>query len=134
MSLERLKAIHDQLDGSMAVLSIMEQGKLTKSPQGEIICDGVSARVVFEGGGIQFLTSEYAPGSAYPKHSHDTSIEYLICYSGMFEVILFLVCGSLEIHLVRGSCVKIPAAVVHTVTSISGGKLAAVLVPPEKAY
>ena len=134
MSLERLEALHKQLDGSMTVLSLISSGDLTKIKGDQIICPGVRAWQVYKDSDSQVLMSEYDPMTMWPKHEHTESIEYLICVRGSFEVTVTAMTGELKFYQTQGSCLKLPPHVMHSVFTIKGGSLMAICVPPEKGY
>ncbi len=132
--MERLEALHRQLDGSMSVLALMEQGEIVKTKDGEVTCPGVKAWTVYKDDKIQVIMSNYDPLTTWPKHEHTESIEYIICASGTFEVTITYLSGEIKFYQATGSCIKLPPNVIHSVYTIKGGSLLAVCVPPEKGY
>jgi quercetin dioxygenase-like cupin family protein len=134
MSMERLEALHKQLDGSMNVLANIATGQLTRTHNGEVMAPGAIAWTVYRDNDCNALASKYETGATWPAHEHALSSEWLICTAGEFVITVHLPEGDAEFCLKRGSCHKLPPKVIHSARCLVAGKLFAVCVPPEQAY
>lgn len=134
MSMQRLQALNKQLDGNMTTLKLFESGHLTRSASGEMLREGVKAWTVFADEASNIVASNYDATAEWPSHEHTESVEYLICTSGEFEILLILPEGDTRWTLRRGGCFKLPERVLHSVRCVQSGKLLAVCIPPEKGY
>ena len=134
MNEDRLKALHEQLDGSMSVLSMIKRGDITKTPQGDMLVGDVFAWSIYSDASTNVIVSEYKKGDLWPHHEHLDSIEFLICTEGSFTVTTEVSEGKLENVLTKGQCIKVPPHILHSVKANEDGKLIAVCIPPEKGY
>jgi quercetin dioxygenase-like cupin family protein len=131
MSMERLAAIKASQDRTDRVLDQIERGELQKSKDRWGV-EGATAWVVYQNGG-QLIMSHYKFGAHWPSHSHE-GYEWLIPFSGVFEVVMELEHDTVRRIICLGNCCKIPPNVPHRVTCLKEGDLSATVAPKDEGY
>lgn len=134
MSKDRLARINKILDGNGDILSSITSGMIKRLPGGELTAPGVQVCSVYINQNFNMIIGSYAKGSSWPSHTHNRSIQHLICTKGEFEVDMDTISGTLR-HLMKcGDSVLVPAETMHSVIALEDGELIGVCIPPEPEY
>ena len=132
--MERIAALHRQLDGSMSILKLRERGSISVVAPGIFAGTNATARTVFSDGLSNVQYADFGPDSSLVEHDHGDTIQYLIVEEGTIEVRMITPEGEMEFAVQRGACFRVPPHSLHSVRSKGGARFISVCVPPEKGF
>lgn len=132
--MERIAALHRQLDGTMSILKLRECGQIVNIGPKVFAGTNATARTVFSDELANIQYADFGPASSLATHDHGETVQYLIVAEGEIEVTVTTPEGELTFKVQRGACFRVPPHTLHSVKSEGGARFISVCVPPEKGF